>query len=192
MIGPAARKPKRVGVGAPEEERLHVHVLNRELTSIDAIANPLVRGVVATGMANAADQPSLPLRGEHRLRVGPGVGGRDLHFDMLARLHALNCLGGMHRGGRGQDHCIDLGQRQRRIKVGEHPFDAEHLRGFVGEISDGFDDRDNLCVVDLTQRCQMLAAKRTRACNYHCDHVRLPSNQTRERPTLGRVEHQIE
>ena len=42
VVGPAARLPGRVHVGAAEEVGLHVHLLDGQLARDDAVAHPLV------------------------------------------------------------------------------------------------------------------------------------------------------
>ena len=57
VIGPGARLPERIRVGAAEEERLHVHLLDLQLAARDALVDPLVRRIEATRVPDHADEP---------------------------------------------------------------------------------------------------------------------------------------
>src|SRR5262245_8860552 len=55
VIGPAARLALEVDVLAPEEERLHDEMLELELAFLDAIRDPLMRGIEPARMARHRD-----------------------------------------------------------------------------------------------------------------------------------------
>ena len=42
VVGPRTRLPQRIHVGAAEEVRLHVHLLDRDFAGDDAPVNPLM------------------------------------------------------------------------------------------------------------------------------------------------------
>ena len=112
VVGPRARLAERVDVLAAEEIGLHVHLLDVELAGLDLPVHPLVARIEAPGVADHGHLAAGLCSRDHRLGVGPGVGQRDLHLDVLARLQAGDGLLGVHLGRRAQDHRIDLGQRQ--------------------------------------------------------------------------------
>ncbi len=80
-----------------------------ELAGGDALVDPLVRGIEAPRVAGHGHQPG-PL-GDVRqpLGVGQAVGHRNLDLHMLAGLKALDRLGRMHLGRRGQDRGLVAG-----------------------------------------------------------------------------------
>ena len=56
VVGPAARLAERVRVGAPEEVRLHVHLLDVELAGLHTAVDPLVARVEPAGVAAHRDE----------------------------------------------------------------------------------------------------------------------------------------
>jgi len=56
------------------------------------------------------------LCGHQRLRVRPGIGHRNFHLHVLARLQAGDGLLRVHLRGRAEDDGINFGQRQRLIQ----------------------------------------------------------------------------
>ena len=75
-------------------------------------------GIEAAGMAAHRDQPGFFLQIGDGLRVGQGIGERDLDLHMLAGLQAGDRLRRVHLGGRAQDHRIDLAKREAVGEVG--------------------------------------------------------------------------
>jgi hypothetical protein len=98
-IGPRPCLALRVHVLAAEETGLEVHLLNGELARDDPVVNVVMARIEAPGVAHHADQAGFPLFGEHRFRIGEAVGERDFDLDVLAGVHALDRLGGVHLGG---------------------------------------------------------------------------------------------
>ena len=60
----------------------------------------------------------------HGLRVDPAVGQRDLDLDVLAGLHALHRLPGVHLGRGAQDHRIDVVARKLELKLSDAELSA--------------------------------------------------------------------
>src|SRR4051794_16239420 len=61
VVRPAPRLALQVDVGTPEEERLNVEVLDRELAADDALAHPLMARVEASNVASHRHDARLPL-----------------------------------------------------------------------------------------------------------------------------------
>ena len=74
VVCPRTRLAQRVHVRAPEEERLHVHLLDVELARRNALAYPLVRRIEPAGMADHAHQARFLLQLRDGLRIRPAVG----------------------------------------------------------------------------------------------------------------------
>ena len=124
MVGPTARLAERVRVGAPEEVRLHVHLLDGVVTGPDPLVHPLMARVEAAGVATHRDEAGLLLHRHHRLAVGQVVAQRDLDLDVLAGAHRGDALFGVERGGRGEYDGIDGVDRQHVGQVGRGVLDA--------------------------------------------------------------------
>ena len=92
VIGPGTRLTQRIHVGAPEEIRLHVHLLDRDLAGDDAAMNPLVRGIEAARVADHAHEPRALREVGHGLRIRERVRQRNLHLHVFARVQALQRL----------------------------------------------------------------------------------------------------
>ena len=124
VVGPAARLAQRVGVGAPEEVRLHVHLLDLEFAGLDALVDPLVARVEATRVSAHRDQPGLVLAFDDRPTIGERVAQRDLDLHVLAGVEALDRLVGVHLGRGAQDHGVEPVEREALGEVGRDVLDA--------------------------------------------------------------------
>ena len=92
MVGPTARLAERVRVGAPEEVRLHVHLLDRVVAGLDPLVHPLMTRIEAAGVAAHRDEAGLLLDRHDRFTVGQVVAQRDLDLHVLAgRIVAMLC-----------------------------------------------------------------------------------------------------
>ena len=102
VVGPAAGLAEGVRVGAAEEVRLTTRCWRLQLARHDAAVHPLVARVEAPGVAHHGDERRCVLRVDHGSQSAR-LGHRDLHQDVLAGVEALDGLGGVQRGRRGQD-----------------------------------------------------------------------------------------
>src|SRR6185295_15573952 len=98
VVGPAARVARRVDVLAAEKIGLHVHLLDLELTLLDALVNPLVARVEAAHVPAHRDDAGLLGDLHQVLGVFDAVGDRDLDQNMFAGAHHLLALPKMHLG----------------------------------------------------------------------------------------------
>src|SRR5580698_10261839 len=103
MVCPRARLSQCVGVGAPEEISLHIHLQNLEFALTDTLVNPRVRGVEAPRMPHHAYQSRFLLKCGDRFGVRPAVGKRNLDLNMFRRLEALSRLLRMQLAGRAEN-----------------------------------------------------------------------------------------
>jgi hypothetical protein len=163
VVGPAARLPGRVHVGAAEEVGLHVHLLDGQLPRLDAVAHPLVARVEAAGVTDHAGQAGLLLHALHLLRVGPAVGDRDLHLDVLARPHRRDRLGGVQLGRRAQDDRVHVVPREHHVKVRAGVPDAVLARDLLGLLQAAADHGGDGDTVDVRQAVEVLDAERAGA-----------------------------
>jgi hypothetical protein len=75
---------------------------------------------------------------------------------MLARIHALDRLRGVHLGRRGEDHRIEARQRQRLGEIGGDMADAIFVGGLLRAFQRAADDRDHLDAGDVLQPVEVL------------------------------------
>src|ERR1700737_1764127 len=73
MVSPRSRLTCRVHVAATEEVRLHVHLLDGQLTGFDAVVDPLVAGIEPPHVTRHRDDTGLSLDFDNSLRIGDGV-----------------------------------------------------------------------------------------------------------------------
>jgi hypothetical protein len=99
-----------------------------EVAGANAPVNPLMTWVEAAGMARHRDHAGFLLRPDQPLRIGHGIRHRDFNHHVLAGAHALDTLGGMHLGWRGQDHRLQAGLRQALAEIGGPMRDLPLLR----------------------------------------------------------------
>ena len=131
VIGPAARLAERIHVGAAEEIGLHVHLQHLELAGLDLLVDPLVAGIEAARVAGHGDEARLLLHRDDLLGIREVVRHRDLDLHVLAGVHALDGLGGMHLRGRGEQHGVEARLLQALGEVARPVRDAELLCDFL-------------------------------------------------------------
>ena len=95
------------------------------------------------------------LGGEHRLRVGQAVGQRNFHLHVLAGLEAGDRLGGVHLGGRAEDHGVDVA-RERLGELGAGVVDPVLGGDGLGGLQPAADEADHLHALDLGQAVEVL------------------------------------
>ncbi len=160
MVGPAARLALQVDVGAAEEIGLHVHLLDVQLAGHDLVVHPLVAGIEPAGVAGHGHHPGLLLHVDDPLRVRDAVGHGDLDLDVLAGLHALHRLLGVHLGGGGQDHRLDARNLQALAEVAGPVGNVELLGHLLGGLGAAADQGDDLDAVDLLDAFQVALSER--------------------------------
>ena len=139
VIGPATGLAERVHVGAAKKVCLHVHLLDVEFASDDLPMHPLMAGIKSARMAAHRDQSSLLLCLDHRLRIAPGIGQRNLDLHVLAGLEACDGLRRVHLGRRTQDHRIDFAKREAVGEFGRDVRDAIFRRYLLGRLQPAAD-----------------------------------------------------
>src|SRR3954452_24780681 len=157
VVGPTARVTRRVDVLAAEEIGLHVHLLDLELTLLDALVNPLMTGVEAAHVP--AHRHDAGLLGDlHQLfGVFDAVGDRDLDQHMLAGAHHLFALPEMHLGRRGENERI--GAFDALGQVAGVMGNAVFLGDLCGGVLIAADQRGDLYAGNALHRVEMLLAK---------------------------------
>ena len=169
VVGPGARFAPRIRVGAAEEVGLDVHLLDRELTGRDPLVDELVARVEAADVARHRDAAAAGLGVDDRLRAGEAVGERDLDEHVLAGVEAGHGLIRVHLRRRGEDHGVDLVERQRLVEISERSGDPV-LGGERGaDLGSAVDDGHHLGVVDRSERVEMLGTEcaATGECELH-------------------------
>ena len=116
VIGPAPRLAEGVRVRAPEEVRLHVHLLDRRAHRRPiAPVHPLVARVEAARVADTSRRDRCArCAATHRLAVGEVVAQRDLDLDVLAGRERGDRLFGVQRRSAWR------GRRRRRRRSRAH------------------------------------------------------------------------
>jgi hypothetical protein len=160
VIGPAPRLPGGVHVGAAEEVRLHVHLLDGQLAGQDAAAHPLVGGVEPAGMPDHADLAGFLLYPLDLLRVRPAVGDRDLDLHVLARAHRGDGLTGVQLRRRAQDNGVHVVTREHLIEIGRRDGNAIFARDSLGLLDAPADHGGDGHAVDVRQAVEVLDAER--------------------------------
>ena len=159
MVGPGARLPERVHVGATEEIGLHVHLLDIELARGDLLVDELMARVEAAGVADHGHEPRLLLHRDNGFGVPETVCERDLDLYVLARRKALQRLRRMHLSRRGQDHGVEARQLQAVGEVGGDVADAIFDGGLFRLVEFAADQRDHLHAVDQLDAVEMFQAE---------------------------------
>jgi len=131
-----------------------------------------VAGIEAPRVADHADQPRLPLLGEHGLRIRQTVGERNFDLNMLACFHALDCLRGVHLRRRAQDDGIEAGLLQRLGQIGAGMADPIFGGDGLGRLQPAPDQAHHLGAFDIAQAVEMLFSEG--AGTGECDLHRLP------------------
>jgi len=85
MVGPIARLAQCIHVGAPEEIRLHIHLLDIELAPLDLLVHPLMARIEASRVPAHRHQAGLPLQCRHLRGALEAIGQPDLHLDVACR-----------------------------------------------------------------------------------------------------------
>jgi len=67
VIGPTARLAERIGIGAPEEIGLHIHLQHFQFPGKDALVNPLMTGIEAARVTGHGDYARLALHAHQTL-----------------------------------------------------------------------------------------------------------------------------
>ena len=172
VVGPASRLAERVHVGAAEEIGLHVHLLDMELPRQDAFVDELVARIEPPRVADHGHEARCRLHRRDRLGVLEAVGQRDLDLHVLAGLEALDRLGGVHLGGRRQNHRVEAGKLQRLGKLGRRVADAIFFGRLLRLVEFAPDERDHLDPVDPLDAVEMLEAEGAGARKRDFDGVR--------------------
>src|SRR5688572_18156249 len=149
VVGPAARLAERIHVGAAEEVRLHVHLLDPDLAGQDLLAYPLVRGIEAPRMTTHADEAGFLLYAREFFGVPEVVGDRDFDLHVFAGAHALDALAGVHLRGSCKDRGFDAGLSQAFLEPGRPVRDAELFRDLGRRLGTAAGQRDDLGAGDL-------------------------------------------
>ena len=160
MIGPGARPAGGVDVFAAEKIGLDIHLLDRQFAGADFVMHPLVRRIEAPRMADHAGEPGLLLLFIDRFGIGPAIGERDFHLHMLARLHALDRLGGVHLGRRRQDYRFDAGLADGFRQVRGDVPNTVFVGNLLGLFQAPPDARHHLVAVDAGDAVKMFLAER--------------------------------
>ncbi len=159
VVGPRARLAEGVHVGTPEEVRLHVHLLDRELARRDAPVHPLVRRVEPSRVADHGDEAGLPGHPLDLERVRPGVGQRDLHLHVLPgaqRGDRLLCV--QLRGG-AEDDGVDVVAGERVVEIGRRVRGAVLRSHLLRLLEPTADDRRDGDAVDRGEGVEVLDAE---------------------------------
>ncbi len=155
VIGPAPRLAFGVHVLATEEIGLDVHLLDGEVARRDPVVDELVARIEPAGVADHAGQAGFLLLSQHCLGIAQAVGERDLDLDMLARVHALDRLVGVHLRGRAQDHRVDIVPREAVGEIGRRMADAIFVGDRLGRFEAAADEGDDLDAVDQLEAVEM-------------------------------------
>ena len=167
VVGPDARLAERVDVGAAEEVRLHVHLLDRELAGLDPLVHPLVARVEAARVADHADEAGLLLRPRATASASAqlSASGISTCTCLPARMHSDGLLG-VQRRRRGTGSTASTSPSARAPRPGRSVADGDAVfvgdrprpaRAFAPTIGDDLD------TVDVAQRVEVLAAERAGA-----------------------------
>src|SRR4051794_35431442 len=157
VVGPTARVARRVDVLAAEKIGLHVHLLDLELTLLDALVNPLVARVEAAHVPAHRDDAGLLGDLHQLLGVFDAVGDWDLDQYMFAGAHHLLALPEMHLGRRGENHRI--GAFDALGQVAGVMGNAVFLGDLRGGVLIAADQRGHLYAGNALERVEMLLAK---------------------------------
>jgi hypothetical protein len=167
VVGPAARIARGIDVLAAEEIGLHVHLLDLEFASLDALVNPLMARIEAAHMPTHGDDAALLGDLDQLLGVLDAVGDRDFDQHVLARAHHLLALPEVHLRRRGQDHRV--GAFDALGKIAGVMGNAVFLGDFGGGVLIAAHERRHLDVGNTLERVEVLLTERALAgdTNFH-------------------------
>ncbi len=106
-----------------------------------------------------ATRPVALLHRDDRLGVLEAVGEGNLDLHVLARLEALQRLGGVHLGRRREDDGVEVRQLEAVGQVGRRVADAVFPCRFLRLVEFAPDERDDLDPVDQLDAVEMLEAE---------------------------------
>ena len=159
VVRPATRFTLRVGVGAAEEEGLHVHLLYREFARGDPVVHPLVGGIEAAHVVDHRDDPGLLLDAYEGLGVDQAVGHRDLDQHVLAGAHGGGRLGCVDRCGCRKDRGLDSRHGEGFLEVEGPVGDAALRRHGACRVGHAAAQGRDLDAVDTRQGVQVPVAE---------------------------------
>ena len=123
--------------------------------------DPLVAGIEAAGMTGHGNEAGLFLHLVYAPGIGQVIGDGDLDLHMLARLHDLYRLVGVHLRGRGEDGGVYARLRQGLAQVGGPVRDAVFPGDLGGGIGAAAGDGSHFHTCNILQAVQVFLGKCT-------------------------------
>ena len=120
-------------------------------------------------MSDLANQSGLLLFIEHRPGVSQRICHRNLHLDMFARIHALDCLRRMHLCRRREYCRVNTGHRKCLAQVRCNVFHAILFCNLLCQLRNGVNNDDDFQLINFLDAIEMFSAERAGTRNHKLD-----------------------